>query len=601
MEDNRITKEGAVHKIIGNVPPERRSSDSQYIQHAFSQTQNHPESWNVQSKMQQHNQYMPPYGVINQEVPMAYGGCDQQFSQQVPFSYMQNHQIYNTDLLDKHVEDERNRNYEMYTGVTGGNIRDLGIFSHDYKLFMSHLNDGYVQINQENVVLNGNVLKNTSLGNSNLNSNTISSNTSGSTLCDSISLSTNHNLNGNVVNTLKMGSHTLNGRNILNGSNILNEKNILKESSILKGNNVLNPNNIMSAGDILNASNVLSTSNLLNTSNVLNTSNALNTNNILNANSVLNGTTLNTSNTVNGNISVANRTPLIENLVGNWVPNTSGTYSPFGNVTPFKNNLFDNTNIEARQTGEDSQTIKQEIKDRTNEDITFSFARDNKKPRMVAEVKPMRPSYSDVLLKSAPQTNNTKSNKMEVKETKAKKESKKNIKNESKEKKTILNRSSTSNEIKDIPFERINQNGKSTEKVGKEKGHNLNRKWASLDNVSEKFEAKEYLPEKKGKKNEESSSRNNTAKMNHRRLNKSTNEGDVETGNGKNDSVNITKNVPKKPMKIGGKPRNYESCGSGSERPPGRRVQRSRKKENHVPLGNFFLLEFHFNSSIFFF
>ncbi|XP_012236453.1 dnaJ homolog dnj-5 isoform X2 [Bombus impatiens] len=76
---------------------------------------------------------------------------------------------------------------------------------------------------------------------------------------------------------------------------------------------------------------------------------------------------------------------LIENLVGNWAPNQSGTYSPFGgspNVTPVLQ-----PNIDIR----DPEELPRNSTD-------FQ----HKKPRMVAEVKPMRPSYSDVLTKSAP-------------------------------------------------------------------------------------------------------------------------------------------------------------------------------------------------------
>lgn len=67
---------------------------------------------------------------------------------------------------------------------------------------------------------------------------------------------------------------------------------------------------------------------------------------------------------------------LIENLVGNWAPNQSGTYSPFGGVSP------------------DPQSVPEEVHKVDQQ------PQQQKKPRMVAEVKPMRPSYSDVLTKS---------------------------------------------------------------------------------------------------------------------------------------------------------------------------------------------------------
>lgn len=71
---------------------------------------------------------------------------------------------------------------------------------------------------------------------------------------------------------------------------------------------------------------------------------------------------------------------LIENLVGNWLPNQSGTYSPFGNVVQNQTEVKEDDGITIRT----SQNVQ------------------GRKPRMVAQVRPMRPSYSDVLAKSAP-------------------------------------------------------------------------------------------------------------------------------------------------------------------------------------------------------
>lgn len=74
-----------------------------------------------------------------------------------------------------------------------------------------------------------------------------------------------------------------------------------------------------------------------------------------------------------------NNHQLIDNVVGNWLPNKSGTYSPFGNVV--------HSQVETKEEpipvrpGQPSQSKKQ---------------------RIVAEVRPMRPSYSDVLAKSIP-------------------------------------------------------------------------------------------------------------------------------------------------------------------------------------------------------
>lgn len=86
---------------------------------------------------------------------------------------------------------------------------------------------------------------------------------------------------------------------------------------------------------------------------------------------------------------------LIENLVGNWVPNQNGTYSPFGNTTHILENRVE-SNLVAGLQHQPPQT------QHSNASSTFSKLGNNvvRRPRMVAEVRPMRPSYSDVLAKS---------------------------------------------------------------------------------------------------------------------------------------------------------------------------------------------------------
>lgn len=88
---------------------------------------------------------------------------------------------------------------------------------------------------------------------------------------------------------------------------------------------------------------------------------------------------------------------LIENLVGNWVPNQNGTYSPFGNNSHVLENCMD-TNLTLQHQSQQTQ--------HSNTTNTFSKLVSNnvRRPRMVAEVRPMRPSYSDVLAKSVTQT-----------------------------------------------------------------------------------------------------------------------------------------------------------------------------------------------------
>lgn len=79
---------------------------------------------------------------------------------------------------------------------------------------------------------------------------------------------------------------------------------------------------------------------------------------------------------------------LIENVVGNWVPNRTGTYSPFPGVSQEEPPLS-------------QQTISPQLQPQQQQPPPQAPV---KKQRIVAEVKPMRPSYSDVLAKSPPLT-----------------------------------------------------------------------------------------------------------------------------------------------------------------------------------------------------
>ncbi|KAJ4439654.1 hypothetical protein ANN_07782 [Periplaneta americana] len=92
--------------------------------------------------------------------------------------------------------------------------------------------------------------------------------------------------------------------------------------------------------------------------------------------------------------TVNNRAQLIENLVGNWVPNQSGTYSPFGCM-----------DSGVRQIPATNQQGIQTIPLGTETEMEYKgVGRGIKKTRIVAEVRPMRPTYSDVLTKSVPTT-----------------------------------------------------------------------------------------------------------------------------------------------------------------------------------------------------
>lgn len=276
-----------------------------------------------------------------------------------------------------------------------------------------------------------------------------------------------------------------------------------------------------------------------------------------------------------------NRTQIIEHLVGNWmVPNNSGTYSPFGNAEAFKTNVFDlpaeNLNV---HHGKEETRFKN-----PDEDVQFQFTRDSRKPRMVAEVKPMRPSYSDVLTKPVPQVNTIKSPKNDSKEVKPKKENKKAAKND-KEKKvsSTLNRSNTSNEIKEIPVEKNAQTAYKNDKNKSSKNTQMNRKWASLDNITENLQKSD---DPKKKKTDEPSNNNKSGKQStSKKINKTIDIGELDNEHGKNETVSINKNGIKKVNKINNRPKSNDSFGN-SERPPGKRNQRTRKKEN-APFGKF--------------
>ncbi|XP_060530097.1 uncharacterized protein LOC132704220 [Cylas formicarius] len=275
----------------------------------------------------------------------------------------------------------------------------------------------------------------------------------------------------------------------------------------------------------------------------------------------------------------ANHTHLIENLVGNWVvPNNSGTYTPFGCSETFKPNVFDIQNH--TDVGLDpNEDMKYPNVAEITIDDKFNFNRD-RKPRMVAEVKPMRPSYSDVLTKPVPSTS-AKLLKSDAKETKLKKESKKSSKAEKAQKVgSQLSRSNTNNDIKDIPNDKF-FTYKAEKKIAKT--NQLNRKWASLDDISEPSANK--IEENKKKKQEENVNRTVNKPLKNK-INKTLNNiPDFQSESLKPETYNITKNNLKK-NKISSKQKQGE-LQNVSDRPTAKRTQRNKKKENHVPFALF--------------
>lgn len=277
-----------------------------------------------------------------------------------------------------------------------------------------------------------------------------------------------------------------------------------------------------------------------------------------------------------------NPTHLIENLVGNWVPNTSGTYSPFGNVEPFKPNVFEAVDRENEQNLHLEQPLDEK-----------QFFNRNRKPRIVAEVKPMRPSYSDVLTKPVPPATMTTSKpiKTDLKDLKQKKDTNgKNNKSNKAEKTPKITSRSSNADMKDPIIDKATQ----FIKVGdssKEKKHRsqLNRKWASLDNINDPFL---NVTEKK-KKNEETTPSSNgkcfIQKSCFRKFAKIasdfTNDATTDNvSNRNNETLYVNKNGLKKTNKFGAKPKTTETFG-GNERTSGKRNQRIKKRENHIFTG----------------
>lgn len=268
---------------------------------------------------------------------------------------------------------------------------------------------------------------------------------------------------------------------------------------------------------------------------------------------------------------------IFENLVGNWaVPNNAGTYTPFGNTDTFKPSLFDFQS----QNGESGYPEqKNDIKYKQTEpvDDKFNFNRDTNKKRPLAEVKPMRPSYSDVLTKPVPSTSNTKPLKPESKDVKFKKESRKNGKTDKSQKVgNLLNRCNTNNDIRDIPMDRTFPNSKVEKKTIKT--NQLNRKWASLDNISEPNLIKTE-ESKKIKRPEENSMNNKPVKPTKNKVNKSINSmSDEATDTStKAEAANVLKSTLKKNKN---RQKQNDSFANGNDRPSSKRNQRAKKKDS---------------------
>ncbi|KAL6257299.1 hypothetical protein P5V15_010875 [Pogonomyrmex californicus] len=244
---------------------------------------------------------------------------------------------------------------------------------------------------------------------------------------------------------------------------------------------------------------------------------------------------------------------LIDNLVGNWVPNQSGTYSPFGgspNITP----------------------VPQSVPDvRENEELPPRNISDSqyKRPRMVAEVKPMRPSYSDVLTKSAPTppsplTVQPVKPKMEVA---GKKISNKNVK--TKNKPALLKRQNSSGSD-DHNSPKIQMPRKVLEK----NSSNLPRRWVSLDNLGSQSDSRQinafdrsdqFCPERRKPDKKPSKKMEKNETLNNTKI--------------QNINPKITGNIPKRPIQINN---NLNTINTSSQTVSSEKMEKNQQIINKV-------------------
>ncbi|KAL0276854.1 UNVERIFIED_CONTAM: hypothetical protein PYX00_004331 [Menopon gallinae] len=223
---------------------------------------------------------------------------------------------------------------------------------------------------------------------------------------------------------------------------------------------------------------------------------------------------------------------LIENLVGNWASDQSGTYSPFGS------SLGGIRTLDSESIGNETGT---------------------KRPRIVAEVRPMRPSYSDVLSKSIitnPKTNkNCQNIKQKTSDVKVK-SPKSVIGRTLSGNGNILNRQHSAG-ADESTLSNINSSLKKTvykkQEIGNEE--NLSKKWVSLDDLKETTRQEEYISLNEVK------NRKNSPKTTCNKGNKKEKWESVQLNNTKN--VNEKVNVPKKQEKT-----KHQPAGAKREEPP---------------------------------
>lgn len=183
----------------------------------------------------------------------------------------------------------------------------------------------------------------------------------------------------------------------------------------------------------------------------------------------------------------------LKDLIGNLEPNSSGTYSPFGHNYPLNHPDAPNLNIHLNpMVDQRSQGVKLDNSPKRNENSPLADT--SNKKRIVAEVKPMRPSYSDVLAKNTKNNSMTDSNlktkqqNIEVKSTNIKINTKldkstnnykqnDDMKHKVEKKQTTISSGSESGDINTDDNEKRRKPNKKCKK------HNLSHAWSSLDDI----------------------------------------------------------------------------------------------------------------------
>lgn len=195
----------------------------------------------------------------------------------------------------------------------------------------------------------------------------------------------------------------------------------------------------------------------------------------------------------------------LNEVLGNWEPNSSGTYSPFGQNYPLNYpeapamNIHHSNNplLDAIASNINKQEVHSPKRNEAN-----PLADTSNKKRIVAEVKPMRPTYSDVLAKNAKTNmqpeimrkiktsvntesktaNKTNNNKSEKQLSGNNRQLNEEYKHKN-EKKMQASTVSSGSESGDLTFEEVEKTQKQSKK-NRNKHTNMSRKWSSLDNIT---------------------------------------------------------------------------------------------------------------------